>query len=149
MLRSTCTVDRKEFDFVCFNVTSKIWSSWHQCTNHKTSETWHRRSHCLPRYAFSTLILSKFFKFICVTFDIQVKLLIFQVHPLSSPSSVFLKLVVELWMSLLTGHWVVETVLETALISTSSTLPPMLQIHHMEDFWTSPMPVSHSMNWLV
>ena len=43
------------------------------------------------------------------------------------------------------GHWVVETV----LISTSSTSPPMLLRPRMEDFWTSPLAVSHNVNWLV
>ena len=67
-----------------------------------------------------------------------------QIHPQSpfSPVLASLRMSVELWMSLWAGHWVVETV----LISTSSTLPPMIPGPHMEDFWTSPLPVSH---WLV
>jgi len=63
----------------------------------------------------------------------------------SSPVLASLRMSVELSMSLWTGHWVMETV----LISTSSTLPPMLSRSRMGDFWTSPLPVSHSMNWLV
>ena len=70
-----------------------------------------------------------------------------QVPPLSqwSPVLTSLEMSVELWMWLWAGLWVVETV----LISTSSTLPPMLPRPRMGDFWTSPLPVSHSMNWLV
>ena len=73
--------------------------------------------------------------------------LFLQILTLSPPSPVLasLRMSVELWMSLWAGHWVVETV----LISTSSTLPPMLSRPHMEDFWTSPLSMSHSMNWLV
>ena len=67
----------------------------------------------------------------------------FQIVPMSSLSATAsLNLSVELWMSLWTGHWVVEKV----LISTSSTLPPMLPRPHMEDFWISPQAVRH---WLV
>ena len=67
-----------------------------------------------------------------------------QIHPQSPSSPVLasLRMSVELWMSLWAGHWVVETV----LISTSSTLPPTIPGPHMEDFWTSPLPMSH---WLV
>ena len=56
--------------------------------------------------------------------DIHGKSTLLQVHPLFLPSLVLnsLKISVELWLSLYTGHWVVETV----LISTSSTLPAML-----------------------
>ena len=65
-------------------------------------------------------------------------------QPPTSPVLTSLKMSVELWVSLWTGHWVVETV----LISTSSTLPPMVPSPHMGDFWTS-LAVSHNMNWLV
>ena len=70
-----------------------------------------------------------------------------QVPPLFSPSPVLasLKMSVELWMSLWAGHWVVETV----LISTSSTSSPMLPKPQIGDFWTSPLVASHNMNWLV
>ena len=87
-----------------------------------------------------------------LNFGIQVSILSsiagsFLQAPLLYPPSLVLaslKISVELWMSLWTGHWVVETV----LISTSSTLPPMLPIPPMEDFWTSPLPVSHChINW--
>ena len=82
------------------------------------------------------------------TFNIELAPIAYfrQVHPLFPPSPVLtcLEMAVELWISLWAGHWVVETV----LISTSSTLPPMLPRSHMED-WTSLVPVLHSMNWLV
>ena len=66
-------------------------------------------------------------------------------HLLISPVLICLKLPADLWMWLWTWQWVVETV----LISTSSTLPPLLPKSHMVDFWTSLMPVSHNTNWLV
>jgi len=70
-----------------------------------------------------------------------------QVPPLSPPSPVLtsLEMSVEVWMSLWAGQWVVETM----LISTSSTLPPTLLRPRMEVFWISQLVVSHSMNWLV
>ena len=85
--------------------------------------------------------------FICVFWKLKLTHLLLQVHLLSQPSPVLtsLKMVVELWISLWAGHWVVETV----LIYTSSTLPPMIPRPHMGDFWTSPQPGSYSMNWLV
>ena len=69
---------------------------------------------------------------------------ILQAPPLSPPSLVLTspELLMELWMSLWAGHWVVESL----LISTSSTSPPMLPRPHMGDFSTSPLPVSHNMN---
>ena len=73
-------------------------------------------------------------------FILQVPLL-----PLSSPVLTSLRISVELWMLLWAGLWVVETM----LISTSSTLSLMLPRPHMGDFWTSPLPVLHNMNWLV
>jgi len=75
------------------------------------------------------------------------KYLSLQVSPPSPPSPVLtsLEMVVELWMWLWTWLWMVETV----LISTSSTLPPMHPRHHMGDFWTSPLPMPHNMNWQV
>ena len=51
----------------------------------------------------------------------------------------------ELWMSLWAGHWVVEM----ALISFVSTLPPTLPRHHTGESLTSWMLAPHSMNWLV
>ena len=75
-----------------------------------------------------------------ITYFLQVLLLSLPLPVLNS-----LKMSVELWMSLWAGHWVVETV----LISTSPTLPPMLPRLHMVDFWTSPLPLSHNVNWLV
>ena len=63
---------------------------------------------------------------------------ILQVPPLFPLSPVwgFLRIPIELWVSLWAGHWVVETV----LITTWSTLLPM-----EEDFWTSAMPAMPAM----
>jgi len=63
--------------------------------------------------------------------------------PLLCPVPTPLRISMELWVSIWAGHWVVETV----LISTSSTSPSMIPNPHMEDFWTSLMPVLHSVNW--
>ena len=73
----------------------------------------------------------------------EVRCLSFSQVPLLSHSlaMTLMKTMLYLW----TGHWVVETV----LISTSSTLTPMLPRPHMGDFWTSQLPVSHNRNWLV
>ena len=66
-----------------------------------------------------------------------------QVHPLSPPSPALtsLEMLVELWMWHWAGHWARAV----ALISTSSTLPPMLPRPLMGKYW---MPISHSINWL-
>ena len=44
-------------------------------------------------------------------------------------------------------HCELDTMMETVVMSISSTLPPMLPRPHMGDFWTSPLPESHNMNW--
>ena len=72
--------------------------------------------------------------------DIHNKSTLIQVHPLSLLSPVLnsLKISMDLWMSLYTGHWVEETV----LISTSLTLQPTLPKPYMMESWTSLLLVS-------
>ena len=108
-----------------------------ECSSENTQHNWSNLQLLLPLFAFSDYYSSKLFWYTVIP---QV----LPLHP-SSPVLASLKMSVELWAWLWAGHWVVETV----LISSLSTLPPMLPRPHMGDFWTSPLPVSHNMNWLV